>query len=240
MPDAVLGHSVGEYVAACIAGVFSLEDGLRLVCARGRLMQELPRGGAMASVRADAETVAAVVDAHALLSIAAINAPGEVVVSGDEGQLCAALGTLHARGIETKPLRVSHAFHSPLVEPMLPPFAAIAEGVSYGQATIPMVSGTTGEIADPSTLREAGYRVRHARRPIRFAAGARALAGQGIDAFVEIGPKPVLVGLARTTLGDGGDRLWLPSVRAGSEWATLLGSLAELAVNGAPVDWRWL
>ena len=238
LPDAVLGHSVGEYVAACVAGVFSLEDGLRLVCARGRLMQALPRGGAMASVWAGAETVAVVVDDHALLSIAAVNAPGEVVVSGDEGELRAALETLQARGIETKPLRVSHAFHSPLIEPMLQPFAAIAESVSYGDATIPLVSGTTGEIADPATLREAGYWVRHAREPIRFAAGARALAGQGISAFVEIGPKPVLLGLARTTLGDDGDRLWLPSVRPGSEWLTLLASLAELAVHGAPVDWR--
>ena len=141
-PTLLLGHSVGEYVAACVAGVMSLEDGLRLIAARGRLMQALPGGGAMAAVWAGEAEVRAVT-ARTGVEIAAVNGPASVTITGGEAAVAAACAALTAAGVRTQGLRVSHAFHSALMAPMLDAFTAVAETVRYGAA-----AGGRGEHGD--------------------------------------------------------------------------------------------
>nr|MDQ2693986.1 SDR family NAD(P)-dependent oxidoreductase [Pseudomonadota bacterium] len=235
-PSAVLGHSVGEYAAACVAGVFSLEDGLRLIARRGRLMGALPGNGGMAAVLASEERVSGVIGPYAhSVSIAAVNGPESVVVSGERQALEAVCAVLQAQGVRTTPLRVSHAFHSPLMDPVLADFESVAQQIDYAPPQVPIISNVTGaaigeEIAAPAYWR------RHLRQPVRFAAGMVALAGRGCNAFVEIGPQPTLLGLGRQCLTD--DALWLPSLRQGRDnWQTLLDSLAALYIHGAAVDW---
>jgi acyl transferase domain-containing protein/NADPH:quinone reductase-like Zn-dependent oxidoreductase len=253
-PTLVAGHSVGEYVAACVAGVFSLEDAIRLIAARGRLMQALPGGGAMAAVFADEPTVAAAVAPHAgRVSIAAVNAPRNVVVSGDADALREILAELARRGIQAKPLRVSHAFHSPLMEPMLDAFGAVAASVAYSAPRIGLVSNVTGRIAGPE-ITTADYWRRHVRAPVRFADTVRTLHDEGCTAWLEIGPSPTLLGLAQQCLAtegteDGSGAIphsairnpqstYLASVRRDRDDARqMLESLAALHVQGAEVDW---
>ncbi len=238
-PDAVLGHSVGEYVAACVAGVFSLEDGLKLVAARGRLMGALPAEGAMAAVLADAETVAAAIQAQAgVAAIAAVNAPGNVVISGERKVVEAVSADLAVWGIEVRPLNVSHAFHSPLMLPMIEEFGQIAQQASFSPPRIKLISNLTGkpiaaEIATPDYWR------RHILQPVQFQAGIETLANAGIDILLEVGPKPTLLGLARQCL-DAASRPahLLPSLCPGQDdGQTLLASLGELYTRGWSVDW---
>ncbi len=233
VPTAVMGHSVGEYVAACVAGVFSLADGLRLIAERGRLMQALDEAGEMMVVAADERQVAEVIRPHtADVSIAAINGPTNVVLSGR----CQTLQTLRALferdDIRTKRLNVSHAFHSPLMAPMCPAFERVASEITYSRPQIDLISNLTGdfvgeEIATPE------YWVRHVRQPVRFADGMERLRQEGVDILLEIGPKPTLLGMTETP-----DQLALPSLREGqSDWAQMLQSLSRLYLHGAPVDW---
>jgi microcystin synthetase protein McyG len=249
-PTAVLGHSVGEYVAACVAGVFSVEEGLTLVAERGRLMQSLPPGGAMATVFASEARVAAAIAPHgASLAIAAVNAPDQVVVSGAGPALGAVLDRLAERGIRSHRLNVSHAFHSPLVEPILEPFRRIAESVTCHAPRVAVVSNVTGAIAG-AELTDPEYWVRHVRRPVRFADGIRALHAAGYTHFVEVGPNPVLLTLGQRCVDEAGGSspdsairiphsAWLPSLRARrDDWQGMLDSLAALHVAGAQVDWQ--
>jgi 8-amino-7-oxononanoate synthase len=236
-PAVVMGHSVGEYVAACVAGVFSLEDGLKLIAARGRLMQALPQNGAMVSVLADEAKVAAVVQRQGgAVSIAAINGPQSIVISGASAVVAAIAGELEAEGIKTKPLQVSHAFHSSLMEPMLAEFAQVASEVAYARPRIGLISNLTGdligaEIATPE------YWCLHVRQPVKFAASMETLARQDYRVFLEIGPKPILLGMGRTCLPEG-DYLWLPSLRSGQgDWQQMLQSLGALYLQNAEVDW---
>jgi iturin family lipopeptide synthetase A len=201
-PAVVMGHSVGEYVAACIAGVFSLEDGLRLIAARSRLMQALPHNGAMVSVLADEAKVTAAVQRYGnsvtgsgCVAIAAINGPQSIVISGEQVAIAAIVTELEAEGIKTKPLQVSHAFHSALMEPMLAEFAQVASEIAYARPRISLISNLTGdligaEIATPE------YWCLHIRQPVKFAASMDTLARQGYRVFLEIGPKPILLGPA--------------------------------------------
>jgi acyl transferase domain-containing protein/acyl carrier protein len=237
-PDAVLGHSVGEYAAACLAGVFPLEDAVTLIAARARLMQALPGEGGMAAVFAGEEDVRRAVAARAPeLSIAAINGPQLVVISGGRRGLDDVIGHLRSRGIETRPLDVSHAFHSALIEPMLAEFEREAGAIRFAPPQVEMISGVTGGPAGAEVART-GYWCRQARQPVRFADGIRALRERGCDAFLEIGPRPVLLGMARRCVDESECR-WLPSLDPGREdWPVLLEGLAELAAHGAPVDWR--
>ena len=237
-PAILIGHSVGEYVAACVARVFSLEDGLRLIAARARLMQALPGDGAMVSARADEEQVSAALQPYAEgVSIAAINGPQSVVFSGEREAVQAISAGLCSQGIETKPLQVSHAFHSPLMEPMLEEFAQVARQVSYSAPRLRVVSNLMGGVVEDE-LCSAEYWCRHVRQPVRFAAGMQTLHQQGCGLFVEIGPKPVLLGMGRRCLPDEAG-VWLPSLRPGREdWQQLLESLGELYVRGAQVDWK--
>jgi acyl transferase domain-containing protein len=237
-PSAVLGHSVGEYAAACVAGRLSLEDGLRLIAARGRLMQALPRVGAMAAVFAAPPAVQAAVDARAgLLSIAALNGPENTVISGDADALRSAIDELSRSGIRAQRLDVSHAFHSALMEPMLDEFERAARNVSYERGRLGFVSNLTGTVADPAFELTAQYWREHARQPVRFAEGMSALLGQGYTYFVEIGPHPTLVALGRR-IADAHDAVWMPSLRRGTpDWRQMLDTLAQLYVRGVPIDW---
>ncbi|MGV9567629.1 type I polyketide synthase, partial [Streptomyces sp. NPDC003480] len=235
-PVAVLGHSVGEYTAACVAGVFSLADGLRLVAERARLMQRLPAGGVMVALRARPEQVEDVVRRYPLVSVAAVNGPEDVVVSGDGGQVREAVAELAGHGESGRDLRVSHAFHSPLMEPVTAPLTEAARSVRFSAPRIPVISNVTGAPVGAEELCDPGYWARHTLAPVRFADGVRALYASGARAFVEIGPRPVLLGLGRGCVPEA-DALWLPSLRPGRDGTELLTSLAALHVRGVPVDW---
>ncbi|WP_413206149.1 type I polyketide synthase [Rhodospirillum sp. A1_3_36] len=232
-PDAVLGHSVGEYVAACVAGVFSLEDGLRLIATRARLMEALPESGAMASVAAPAKRVAQALTDRPTLSIAALNGPDQTVVSGDAAALHALLADLRAEGVASRELTVSHAFHSALMEPMLADFAAVAETVAFYPPTLPLISNLTGRTAG-AEIASPDYWVRHVREAVQFADGVTALANLGCRAFVEIGPDPVLCGLARQSLPE--DTILVPSLRR-TDADRFPRALGELYVQGVAIDW---
>ncbi|MFN8441273.1 MAG: beta-ketoacyl synthase N-terminal-like domain-containing protein [Caldilineaceae bacterium] len=199
-PTICMGHSVGEVAAACVAGVFSLEDGLKLIAARGRLMQALPQDGSMVAVMADEATVAQLIAPYRQqVDIASINGPQNVVISGQRQVLEEINETFATRGIKTRPLTVSHAFHSPLMEPMLAEFAEVAKAITYYPPRIAILSNVTGQIAT-DTLTDWQYWVRHVRNPVRFADGVVALQDRGIDIFLEIGPKPTLLGMAKSVL----------------------------------------
>ncbi|HEY3998699.1 MAG TPA: SDR family NAD(P)-dependent oxidoreductase, partial [Candidatus Xenobia bacterium] len=232
VPVAVLGHSIGEVVAAHVAGVFSLEDALALVAARGRLMGALPKGGAMVSVRADEARVRAVLDG---VSLAAINGPQSVVVSGDEAAVVQVAARLQAEGVETKRLTVSHAFHSALMDPMLAEFERVASGIRYHTPRLPLVSNLTGALAGDEVATPA-YWVRHVREAVRFADGMQTLSAQHVDVFLEVGPHPQLSGMGAGCIET--TAAWLPSLRSGKdEWRIMLGSLGQLYARGAAVDW---
>jgi acyl transferase domain-containing protein len=239
-PAVLLGHSVGEYAAACVAGVFSLEDGLRLLAARGRLMQALQQPGAMLSVQASEARVAAVVAGYAeSVSIAAINGPEQVVISGDETQVLSLAQVLASQGLQTRRLAVSHAFHSPLMGPMLKDFARVAQGIAYTPPKLLLVSNLDGKFADASVA-SADYWVRHVSAPVRFAEGVAAVVAQGVEACVEIGPQPTLSALAAACRGVE-DIKWLPSLHPPHEdGQRMRQSLGHLYVAGATVDWKGL
>jgi acyl transferase domain-containing protein len=237
-PSFVAGHSVGEYVAACVAGVFGLEDGLRLIAQRARLMQSLPRGGAMAAVFADeARVMAAVASRADTLAVAAVNAPDETVVSGTREAVRAVGDELLAQGIHSRPLAVSHAFHSPLIEPIVTAFRSTAAGVSFAPPRIGVISNVSGQLATGQDLLHADYWSRHLRQPVRFMASMQELHRRGVRTFVEIGPGGTLLGLGQRCLPRA-DAAWLASIRRGVEdWEQMLKSLAALFVRGAAVDW---
>jgi malonyl CoA-acyl carrier protein transacylase len=236
-PTFVMGHSVGEYVAACVAGVFTLEDGLRLIAKRGRLMQALPAGGRMAAVFAERERVESAIALSHTVSVAAINGPEIIVISGNWNEVEAILNRFTKEGIKTKELFVSHAFHSPQMNPILEEFQKIASGVKFSDPTVGFVSNVTGELADERLIGHGGYWRRHAREPVQFAAAIKTLEEQGVKVFLELGPNPVLLGMARHCLKD--ERIsWLPSLRSGhDDWRQMLESLQALYVAGAEIDW---
>ncbi|WP_198161787.1 type I polyketide synthase [Sphingomonas sp. TDK1] len=237
VPAAVIGHSVGEFAAAQAAGIFSLEDGMRLVSARGRLMQALGDGGAMAAVFASEARLADVLGSLPQgVAIAAVNAPEEIVLSSFDAALLPALAQLEARGIATRRLTVSHGFHSPQLDPMLDAFEAVAADIAVTAPLIPLISNLTGEALTDAP--DAAYWRRHAREPVRFADALGTLA-ETHRIFLELGPQPLLLAMGRRALGDrAGDRLWLPSLRRGTnDVQQMLESLADLHLHGAPVDW---
>lgn len=236
-PDVVMGHSVGEYVAATIAGVFSLEDGLKLIAARGRLMQKLPARGKMVSLMASESKVCELITPNkGKVAIAAINGPESVVISGEAEAVGEIVSVLETEGIKTKQLQVSHAFHSPLMEPMLAEFEAVANQITYNQPRIPIISNVTGAKADRS-IATANYWVNHVRQPVRFAQGMETLEKQGYEIFLEIGSKPILLGMGRQCVL-GGTGVWLPSLRPGvDEWQQILSSLGQLYIQGVKVNW---
>ncbi len=238
-PAAVIGHSLGEYTAACFAGALSLEDGLRLVAERGRLLQRLAESGAMAAISAPADEVTAELARHdaALVAVAAVNGPANTTVSGVREVVEAVCEAFTARGAEVRRLRISTSSHSPLVEPVLEPLRTALEKVPFGAPAIPLLSNLTGALWPWDRPLDTDYWLRHARQPVLFADGVRALYGLGYRTFLEVGPAPTLLGLVREVL-TGDDVLMLPSLRPKyDDWEVLLGSLGRLYVEGAEVDW---
>ena len=238
-PAAVLGHSVGEYTAACVAGVLSLADALKLIAQRGKLMQSLPSGGTMAAIFTDATTVTeqlAISQTEAV--IATLNGSANTVIAGTEVAISAACQLFRNHGIRTQLLQVSHAFHSPLMDPILPVLAHWSQQVVYHPAQIPVALNATGTLLAPGDTLQADYWSRHARQPVRFSEGLKALHDKGFNSFLEIGPHPVLTAMGQRCLPHPGDLLWLPTLhRRQSNWESLLGSLGKLYEHGHTIDW---
>ncbi len=239
LPAAMTGHSVGELVAACLAGVFSLEDALKLVAARGKLMQALPRNGGMVAVFADEATVRPLIQQYAeSVSIAAVNSPSETVISGAQEALSAITAQLDVKNIRHRALTVSHAFHSPLMDAMLEDFRKVAKTITYHAPEIALISNLTGKFVASDMVTTPDYWVQHVRGTVRFADGLRSLFNAGYRLFLEIGPSPVLSGMGLRTLSDT-DAVWIPSLRPPRfELVQMLSSLATLYVNGASVAWE--
>jgi len=237
-PVAVMGHSFGEYAAACVAGVMSLQDGARLVAARGRLSQTLPAGGAMAVLGAGHEEVVAAITATTRtdVAIAALNGAANTVVSGARDVVQQLVAQFAARGAKTRMLRVSQAFHSPLVEPVLDAFEREVATLSFTAPRIMLISSLLGQAAGADTLRATRYWRDHMRQPVRFGDGIRALAALGITHYVEMSPQPVLLGMGAEIDAAAG---WLPSLREGqAAWPVIYDSLQQLWRQGAAVTWR--
>ncbi len=236
-PAFVMGHSVGELAAACVAGVFSVEDGLRLVAARARSMDGLPAGGTMTALAAGEARVReqiAALDLGDAVAIAAVNGPDSVVISGQREAVERVASVLAAEGIRTDPLAVSHAFHSPLMAPMLGEFAAAAAAIPLATPRIGLVSNLDGALLLRPT---AEHWVRHVREPVRFAAGIDELVRRGCNVFVELGPKPTLSGLGRLCAPEP-SLTWVPTLRRGqSAWDGVARALAALHVRGVAIDW---
>ncbi|MFE2728891.1 type I polyketide synthase [Kitasatospora sp. NPDC059327] len=239
-PDYLAGHSIGELAAAHVSGVLGLRDAAVLVAARGRLMQALPAGGAMVAVQASEEEVGAVLTAG--VSLAAVNGPASVVVSGDEDAVELLAGVFRERGRKTRRLTVSHAFHSSHMDDMLEDFHKIAASLSYGKPTTRVVSNVTGALADPDRLRDPSYWVEHIREPVRFLDGVRELRERGVTTFLELGPGGVLTAMAQDCAGDDTDQLaFVPALRGqANEAQSFVSALARLHTHGTTVDWTTL
>ncbi|WP_460073178.1 type I polyketide synthase [Streptomyces sp. YKOK-I1] len=238
-PDIVVGHSIGELAAAHVAGVFDLAGACRLVAARGRLMQRLPDGGAMLAVQAgETEVVEALRDYEDRVSVAAVNGPASVVVSGDEDAVQELAEAWREAGLRTKRLTVSHAFHSPRMEPMQAGFAAVARATTYTPPSVPVVCDLTGELADSGQLEGADYWVGHVRGTVRWADAVATLERQGVTAYLELGPDAVLTAMTRDCLADPQAAVVTPLLRRDRpEETAVTTALATLHVHGASPDW---
>ncbi|WP_435214784.1 aminotransferase class I/II-fold pyridoxal phosphate-dependent enzyme [Streptomyces sp. bgisy034] len=244
-PAALLGHSIGAYGAACVAGVMSLADALTLAAVRGRHMDEQPGEGAMIACVGAADVIRSVADAFASVSVAAVNAPGHLVLSGAREEIDEARSLLRNRTVVVRPLAVSHAFHSALMTGAAGPLREAARAMRFAEPNIPWIFDGTGEQITGRI--GADDLAEHMLGTVRFADGFATLRRLGCDAFVEIGPHPTLLNLARTTTSPDRENpmLWLPSLRRGgpagsSDRETLLQSLGRLHCAGGEVDWAAL
>ena len=237
VPSAVVGHSLGEFVAACLAGMIGVEDGLRLVATRGRLMQGLPATGAMAAIHAGGARVADVIDRVGKgASIAALNHPEQTVVSGPRGPVEQVFAAFAAEGVKTEWLRASHGFHSPEMEPIVGPLVRAAREATFGPPRIGFVSTMTGDLLGGNDTLDPGYWGRQVVAPVRYVPAVEELKRLGYGVFLDVGPAPVLAGMGRYCFPEG---LWLATLRPGQdEWAQVLESLAALHVAGVGIDWE--
>jgi acyl transferase domain-containing protein/acyl-CoA synthetase (AMP-forming)/AMP-acid ligase II/acyl carrier protein len=237
-PAAVMGHSVGEYAAACVAGMFDADQGLRLVAARARLMQSLPRRGSMRVVFADTAQVAAAVEPYRdRVSVAAANGPRNTIMSGETAAIEAVAATLERDGLASTPLNTSHAFHSPLMEPIVEEFRKAAEQITFRQPRIPIVSNLTGQIGDES-MATPGYWCRHILAPVQYATGVDALHADGCRVLVELGPRPDLIGMGKRVIVDPDAATWIPSLQQKRPgWESMLDAVAALSIQGVAVAW---
>ena len=230
-PDVVMGHSIGEYVAAAIAGVFTLEDGLKLVTARGKLMQDLPNDGAMLAVFSSRDKIDNLLSKD--ISIAADNG-SHLVLSGFKKEIESIARQLNILKIKTQFLNVSHAFHSPLMQPAIKEFEAIAKTVNYSLPKIPIVSNLTGQLAD-ETIATCNYWIEHILRPVNFAGSINYLNRQQVNIFLEVGVKPTLIGMAQSILEP---KLFLPSINSiKDDWQQILETLSQLYMTGIDINW---
>ncbi|EFL26031.1 modular polyketide synthase [Streptomyces himastatinicus ATCC 53653] len=233
--DFLSGHSIGELAAAHVAGVLSLADAAKLVAARGRLMQELPAGGAMIAVQASEDEVLPLLTER--VSIAALNGPTSVVVAGDEDDAVQIAAFFEAQGRKAKRLTVSHAFHSPRMDGMLEAFREVAEGLSYEAPSIPIVSNLTGAVVSAEEIATADFWVRHVREAVRFLDGVRTLEARGVTTYVELGPDGVLTAMAQECITD--TAAFVPALRKDRpEAEALTNALARLYVRGLAPDWE--
>lgn len=235
-PDYLIGHSLGEYAAACIADVFSFEDGLKLVCKRAELMAALPGNGAMASLRISQKVaLKAISDYPDTVSVAAINGPESVVISGQCEHLEKVVAQLSAQSVKCQMLAVSQAFHSPLVESMLDDFEAILKTIVFHPPAIPIISNLTGEMAD-ATLQTPAYWVRHIRQPVLFYKGLKQCLNTANCSLMELGPKPVLTGMAKQWVKM--DQVFLVTMKPGQSQSALNAyNLALLYQQGRNINW---
>lgn len=238
-PAALIGHSVGEFAAACAAGIIAPETGIRLVAERGRLMQALPPGGAMAAVFAPAEIVVpAVIDHTREVTLAAINEPGAVTISGSEAAVTKALARLARDRIDGRRLAVSHAFHSPLMEPMVGAFEAAVGAIDFAPARLPFYSTVTGEALPPRQKLPPDYWSRQIRQPVQFLGAVRAAARDGYTVFLEIGPGDTLTALARASLDPEAVGPLVASLRKGRPaWTGIATAAASLYRAGIDLVW---
>jgi acyl transferase domain-containing protein/NADPH:quinone reductase-like Zn-dependent oxidoreductase/acyl carrier protein len=233
VPHAVAGHSVGEIGAAYAAGVLSLEDACTLVAARARLMQGLPGGGAMCAIAAPERDIATVLEGTSGVCVAAVNGPAAVVVSGEEDAVRQVAGVFAGRGVRTRMLRVSHAFHSHRMDPVLDELGVVAAGLSYRAPEVEWAAAIDGQFI---TAPEQGYWARAARAPVRYADAVAALVARGVTVFLEIGPDGTLSALSGA--GEQPNPVFIPVQRPGHDAAgALVGALARAHVAGVAVDW---
>jgi myxalamid-type polyketide synthase MxaB len=237
-PNVLLGHSIGEIVAATLAGLFTLADATKLVAARARLMQSVSAPGGMVAVRAAAEVVAPLLAGHANVSFGAINAPGQCVISGDIAALASITEALTAKGIGAKPLPVSHAFHSPLMAEVLEPFRDAIQDIEFHEPESSFVSNLTGKVATLAEVGTPDYWVRHIAEPVNFLAGMRSVQKRGKHVFIEVGPSAALTNLGRQC-GEASEHLWLASSTPSrdEDGTTIRKALVDAYVAGLPISW---
>ncbi|MEU6283462.1 SDR family NAD(P)-dependent oxidoreductase [Streptomyces sp. NPDC047028] len=236
-PNVLIGHSIGEVVAAAVAGLFSLPDAVTLVAARARLMQAVSTEGGMAAVAAPVEDVEPLLAGHDDLALAGINAPDQTVISGATAALEEVLAVLDGRGVRVDRLKVSHAFHSPLMAEVYDDFRAALDGITFHEPKISLISNVTGRLARFREIGTPDYWVRHIGEPVRFLDGIRAVAKRGRHALIEIGPQAGLTALARRGVTVE-DHVWLASLRRrDTTTATTLTALADYYTAGLPVSW---
>ncbi len=238
MPTAMIGHSIGEYAAACLAGVFTLQDAVRVVAARGRLMQAMQPGKMLTAAITEDEAARFVTDE---LSIAALNAPGMLVLSGPEEQLKVVQSALEAEDIPSRILHTSHAFHSPSMEPAVSQFLTTLQSISLGEPKIPFVSNTTGEFIRPDQATSASYWADHIRNPVRFEDGIKTLSGKGPTVFIEVGVGTTLQTFARATTASMAEHSIVGVVRhpkeALADTECAISALGKIWAAGAVPDW---
>ena len=237
-PNVLLGHSIGEIVAATLAGLFTLADATKLVAARARLMQSVSAPGGMVAVRAGAEAVAPLLAGHSNVSFGAINAPGQCVVSGDIAALASITEALTEKGIGAKPLPVSHAFHSPLMAEVLEPFRNAIQDIEFREPESSFVSNLTGKVATLAEVGTPDYWVRHIAEPVNFLAGMRSVQKRGKHVFIEVGPSAALTNLGKQC-GEASEHLWLASSTPSrdEDGTTIRKALVEGYTAGLPVSW---
>lgn len=237
-PNIVAGHSVGEIVAATVAGVFNLEDGIRLIAKRGALMAALPAGGAMAAIAASEQDVDAAIAPYAkVLAKAAVNGPTQTVISGSAAAVDEVYAFFAGNGVRCQKLVVSHAFHSPLMDPALDPFEREMRSMTLAAPRLPLVSNLTGRMAEASEITQPRYWRQHVREAVRFGDAVTAIAAHKPDCVIEIGPHPTLLSLFSG--GPSAGPALVASLRKGrDDWEQMLEAISTLFLAGAEIDWR--